>query len=176
MDQADIWALFLHFMLLSAIAMGGITSVLPDMQRYVVEVNPWMTAKQFADVFTLSMVAPAPNVMFVTVIGWLLGGWVGAIALTLALFIPSTLTTLAVMRLVARNPDGPLGRAIRGGLAPVTIGFVLASGWVLAKSVNHDLPGYLLTALTVVVLLRTKMNPLWLIAAGALAGIAGVTQ
>ncbi|MBI2318970.1 MAG: chromate transporter, partial [Betaproteobacteria bacterium] len=134
----------------------------------------WMTDKQFADAFSLSQAAPGPKVLYVTLIGWQIAGLVGAVATTLAVAIPSTAITLAVVRLSARNPDAPLRRAIRAGLAPIAIGLSLSSGWILVRSVAHDWRGALLTVLALVLILRTRANPLWLLAAGAAAGIAGV--
>jgi chromate transporter len=174
MDRPDILGLFLHFLLLSAMAIGGTQTVMPDMYRYVVDTHHWITGKQFADAFALAQAAPGPNVMYVTLIGWQVAGWIGAIATTLALVLPATAGTLLVMRLSARNPDAPFGRAIRSGLAPIAIGLTLSSGWILMGSVNQDWRGYLITALTVVILMRTRLNPLWLIAAGAAAGVAGL--
>lgn len=174
MDRVDVLGLFLQFMLLSAISFGGTNSVLPDMHRYVVEVHRWMTDKQFADAFTLSQAAPGPKVLYVTLIGWQVAGWTGAAATTLAIAIPSAVITLLVLRLSARNPEAPLRRAIRSGLAPIAIGLMLSSGWILVRSVNHDWRGTLLTALALVLVLRTRWNPLWLLAAGAVAGITGL--
>lgn len=174
MDRPDVMALFLHFLMLSAMAIGGTQTVMPDMHRYVVDVHHWITSKQFADAYALAQAAPGPNVMYVTLIGWQVAGWSGAIATTLALVIPSTAFTLLFARLSARNPDAPLGRALRRGLAPIAIGLTLSSAWVLLPSVNHDWHGYLLTALTVAIVLRTRLNPLWLIAGGAAAGMAGL--
>jgi len=174
MDRPDVPALFLHFLMLSAMAVGGTQTVMPDMYRYVVDVQHWITSKQFADAYALAQAAPGPNVMYVTLIGWQVAGWSGAIATTLALVIPSTAFTLLFTRLTARNPGAPFGRALRRGLAPVAIGLTLASAWVLVRSVNHDWHGYLITLLTVAIVLRTRTNPLWLIAAGATAGMAGL--
>lgn len=173
MEREDIIALFLHFLMLSAMAVGGTQTVMPDMHRYVVEVHQWITGRQFADAYTLAQAAPGPNVMYVTLIGWQVGGWPGAIATTLALIIPSTVFTLLFARLSARNPDAPFGRALRRGVAPIAIGLTLSSAWVLVRAVNHSWHAYLLTALTVAIALRTRLNPLWLIAGGALAGVAG---
>jgi chromate transporter len=173
-SYSELLALFVHFFLLSAISFGGISAVLPDMQRYVVEVQPWFTAKQFGDVFALGQAAPAPNVMFVTMLGWLVSGWTGALTTTLALFLPGGILTVAMIRLNARNPDATLGRAIRRGLSPLTIGLVLASGWVMTTTVNQDWRGYALSVVSAALVLGTKLHPLALIAAGALAGMAGL--
>ena len=174
MDRVDLAALGLHFALLSLMAIGGVSSILPDMQRYVVEANHWLSAKQFADAYALGQAAPGPNMMFVTLLGWQLAGWAGAIVATLSIVAPPILLTMVATRLNARNPDAPLGRAIRGGLGPIAIGLTLSSGWILAQSSDHDWRTALLTLLTVVLMLRTRLNPMWLILAGAIAGMTGI--
>jgi len=174
MDRADLGGLALHFALLSLMAIGGISSILPDMQRYVVEANHWLSAKQFADIFALGQAAPGPNVMFVTLLGWQLAGWSGASVATLASILPPAVLTLGITRLHANDPDAPLGRAIRAGLGPVAIGLTLASGWILAQSADQSWHTALLTLLTVAVMMRTRLNPIWLILAGAIAGIGGL--
>jgi chromate transporter len=174
MDRPDLGALFLQFLVLSFLATGGAPTVLPDIHRYVVEVHHWMTSAQFAELYALAQVAPGPNAMFVTLIGWRLAGWAGAAATTLPLLVPASTLTLLVGHLHARHPNSALALAIRRGLTPITIGLMLASGWILMRAVNHDWRGYLLTLVTVVLVLRTPWNPLWLLAAGALAGIVGL--
>jgi chromate transporter len=174
MDRPNLSALFLHFLMLSFLAIGGAPTVLPDMHRYVVEAHHWMTSTQFAEVYALAQVAPGPNIMYVTLIGWQVAGWAGAAATTLPWLVPAGTLTLLVGHLHSRYPQAALGRAIRRGLTPITIGLMLASGWILMRAVNHDWRGYLLTLLTVVMVLRTPWNPLWLLAAGALAGMVGL--
>jgi chromate transporter len=88
--------------------------------------------------------------------------------------VPATTLTLLVGHLNERYPNAPIGRAIHRGLAPITIGLMFASATILMRAVNHDWRGYLLTLVTVAVVLRTSWNPLWLLAAGALAGMAGI--
>ncbi|MFM9970965.1 MAG: chromate transporter [Burkholderiales bacterium] len=174
MAWSDQLALFWHYLALSTFAVGGVPTVIPDMQRYVVEVHPWMSAQEFGEVFALVQVAPGPGVMFVTVIGWLLAGWSGALLLTIAMFLPGIVMTSLMIKFNMLDAKARFGRALRKGLAPVTIGLVLASCWVLTTTVNHDVKGYVLTALTIGMVLKTKLNPLWLIGAGALIGIAGL--
>jgi chromate transporter len=174
MNAVDLPALCLHLALLSLMAIGGVSAILPDMQRYVVEANHWLSATQFTDIYALGQAAPGPNMMFVTLLGWQLAGWTGAVAVTLAIVFPPVLLTLAVTRLHANNPEARLGRAIRGGLGPITIGLTLASGWILAHSADHDWRGALLTLATVALMLRTRLNPVWMILAGAIAGMAGL--
>jgi chromate transporter len=73
-----------------------------------------------------------------------------------------------------RYPNAPLGRAIRRGLTPITIGLMFAGATILMHAVNHDWRGYLMTLLTAAVVLRKPYNPLWLLGAGALAGVLGL--
>jgi chromate transporter len=174
MEITQLGALFLHFLLLGFIAIGGAQSVLPDMHRYLVEVHGLMSSAQFAELYTLAQVAPGPNVMYLPLVGWRIGGWAGAIATMLPFLVPSFTLTLAVAHLQSRHPGARIGVAIRRGLTPITIGLIFASGWILLPAVSHDWRGYVLTLVTVLLVLNTPLNPLWLLGAGALAGIAGL--
>jgi len=167
-------ALFWHFLLLGCLAVGGMSTVLPDMYRYVVDEQGLVTARQFADLYALSQAAPGPGAMWVTLLGMQAAGWTGAIAATAGVLIPATTFSLVASALHAQHPDSPLALAIRRGLAPVALGFMLASGWLLLRSVGHGVPGYGLALLTFIVASATRLNPLWLMAVGALAGIAGL--
>lgn len=174
MDHIDLGALFLHMLALWFVAVGGPSTILPGIHRHVVDVQQLITSTQFAEIYTLAQVAPGPNVMYVTLLGWHLAGWAGAAATTIPLLVPATTLTLLVGHFNERYPDAPLGRAIRRGLAPITIGLMFAGATILVRAVNHDWRGYLITLLTTALVLRKPWNPLWLLGAGALAGIAGL--
>ena len=174
MERPDLIAMFLHFLALWFVAVGGPSAILPEIHRYVVEANQLLTSAQFAEIYTLAQVAPGPNVMYVTLMGWYLAGWSGVAATTIPLVVPATTLTLFVGHLNERYPNAPLGRAIRRGLTPITIGLMFAGATILLRTVNHDWRGYLLSLLTVVVVLRKTLNPLWLLGAGALAGLANL--
>ena len=174
MERVDLSALFLHMLALWLVAIGGPSTILPDIHRYVVEVHHLMTSAEFAEIYTLAQVAPGPNAMYVTLLGWHLAGWAGAAATTVPLLVPATTLTLFVGHLNERYPNAPIGRAIRRGLAPITIGLSFASASILMRAVNHDWRAYLLTLVTVALIARTSWSPLWLLAAGALVGIVGL--
>lgn len=167
-------ALFWHFLLLGCLAVGGVSTVLPDMYRYVVDEQALVTARQFADMYALSQAAPGPGALWVTLLGMQAAGWTGAIAMTLGVLIPATTFSLVASVFHAQHPDAPLALAIRRGLAPVALGFMLASGWLLLRSVGHGVPGYGLALATFAVVTVTRLNPLWLLAVGALAGVVGM--
>lgn len=174
MDPGQLAALFLYFLMLAFLAIGGAPSVLPEMHRYVVEVNGWMSSAQFAELYTLAQVAPGPNVMYIPLIGAHAGGWAGALATTIPFLMPSLTLALLVGHLQARNPTARFGLAVQRGLTPITIGLMFASGWILVPAVNEDWRGHVLTAVTVALVLRTSLNPLWLLGAGAVAGMLGL--
>jgi chromate transporter len=90
------------------------------------------------------------------------------------MLVPAGTLTLLVGHLNERYPNARLGRAIRRGLAPITIGAMFAGATILMRAVSHDWRGYLLVVLTVYVVLRKSWNPLWLFVAGALAGMVGL--
>ena len=174
MSIATLAGVFAYFTMLSFLAIGGAPSVLPEMHRYVVDVHGWMTSAQFAEIYALAQVAPGPNVMYIPLIGWYIAGWAGAAATLLSMTVPSCTLTLVVAHLHARHPKAAFGVAMRQGFTPLTIGLVFASGWILLPAVNADWRGYVLTFVTVVLVLRTKLNPLWLLGAGAIAGLSGL--
>lgn len=174
MERLDLSAMFLHFLALWFVAVGGPSTILPEIHRYVVEANQLLTSAQFAEIYTLAQVAPGPNVMYVTLMGWHLAGWAGAAVTTIPLLVPATTLTLLVGHLNERYPNARIGHAVRRGLMPITIGLMFAGATILVRAVNHDWRGYLITLLTVALVLRKSWNPLWLLAAGALAGIAGL--
>src|SRR5439155_16284706 len=73
-DANPIWTLAWTFGLMSLFAVGGANAAIPEMHRVAVDVQHWMTDQQFADVFAISQMAPGPNVLIVTLIGYSVAG------------------------------------------------------------------------------------------------------
>lgn len=165
--------LFLHFALLSLLAVGGALATAPDMHRYVVGQQGWLSDAQFAASVALAQAAPGPNVLFVAVIGFNVAGLAGAVATLAGTLLPSTTLALAVSRFSSRNESSRSLRAFNTGMAPLTIGLLLATGWLLLLPSGGQSGALALAGGTVLVLLLTRISPVWLIAAGAVAGAAG---
>jgi chromate transporter len=144
----------------------------PDIHRYVVDVQHWITAEQFTAAFTIAQASPGPNVLFVTLIGLQVAGFIGAIVATMAIVMPTSLLTLILVRFIPLRPVGRLGKAVRDGLAPISIGLLAAGGLVLAKSADAGIVQGVLTLATVAAVVLTRWNPVWLIALGAALGMA----
>jgi len=121
MSDSTLARLAGHFALMSLFAIGGANSALPEMQRVAVELEHWMTARQFTDVFALAQVTPGPNVIVVTLIGYQAAGLMGALVATLAMCGPSCLFAFYVGRISDRL-QGARWSATQQGLLPISIG------------------------------------------------------
>lgn len=163
-----------QFAVVSMLAFGGANAVLPEMHRIVVENHHWMNDATFAQLFAIAQAAPGPNFLVITLIGWQVAGLAGAICSTVAFCLPSSLLIYALARVWERLRHSRWRYAIEIGVSPLAVGLVLSSGWLIALAADADWRAALLTALTVGAVLRWKINPLWWILAGALAGLAGL--
>jgi chromate transporter len=184
----DTWfSLFTHFIVLSLLAVGGAITTAPDMQRYVVQEQGWLSGAQFTSCIAIAQAAPGPNVLFIPLIGWQIGLQVGggsygaAIAGMLATFIgimvPSSTLTFATTRWLQRNPRHVLARASKASLAPISIALLLATAWLLTAVNNMPAkhwPLWLFTALALLLAWKTRLHLLWILGAGALLGAWGV--
>jgi chromate transporter len=165
--------LALDFSLLSLLAIGGVITVLPEMYRSVVEVRGWMSAAEFADLFALAQVSPGPNILVVSLIGWKVAGLPGAAVATAAVCVPSSVLAFAVSKIWQRFRDARWRLALEDGLVPVTVGLMLAGGYLITLSADDSVMGFAVTAVTAAVVLATRIHPLWLFGAAGLLGIAG---
>ncbi len=174
---SDLLALTAHFMLLSLLAVGGAITTASDMHRYVVVEHGWISDAQFTSSIAIAQAAPGPNVLFVAVIGWNVAGPAGMVATLVGTVLPPSLLVLAVSRWAAQRRESLGVRAFVIGMAPLTLGLLLATGWVLAEPFvrvpDQRLGALVLIAVTVVTMLRTKTSPIWLVALGAAVGALG---
>lgn len=166
-------ALFTHFLMLSLLAVGGAITTAPDMQRYLVHQQGWLSDAQFSASVALAQAAPGPNVLFVAVLGFNVGGLAGVAATLIGTLLPSTALALAATRWTQRHAASRALQAFNTGMAPLSIGLLAASAWVLLAPVGPQPGALVLLAATLLCMLRTKLSPLWPLAAGALAGALG---
>lgn len=172
--SAILGALAGQFVVLSLIAFGGANAVVPEIHRQSVELHRWMSDREFADLFAIAQAAPGPNVMISTLVGWKVAGIPGGLVATLAMCAPSCLLTYFVARIWDRYRETRWRAAIGAGLAPVTVGLVAGSAWLLAHAADLEWRLALVTVATATVGYVTKLNPLWCLGAAAALGFAGV--
>ena len=173
-DGNPLLALASTFALMSLFAVGGANAAIPEMHRIAVDVQHWLTDKQFADVYAISQLSPGPNVLIVTLIGYSVAGVAGALAATLAMCVPTGVLAYWVSRLLTRSSHSRWPAIIQAALVPLSIGLMGASGLVLALTSDRTWMAGLLTAAVAVLAFATRLNPLWLLLAGGLLGFAGV--
>ena len=168
-------ALTAQLALLSLISFGGIPTVLPDIRNFVVATNGWVTDQEFANFFAIVQAIPGPNmILMMAFIGWKVWGLPGAAASAFATFGPPCVMYYAGFRLWDRFRDVPWQRVVRRGLAPVTIGLVIAAGVVMALAADNGWQTGAVTVAAAGVLLATRFSPLWVLAAGGALGGLGL--
>ena len=159
---------------LSLLAFGGANSVIPEMQRQVVDVHGWMTAHRFAALYALAQAAPGPNMMVVSLVGWRVAGFWGALVTTGAVAAPSSVLTLLVSGAWFRFKDANWRKALQSGLQPVTAGLIMASAALLTASTTVDWTAAAVTAVTAALFIFTRLHPLLILAGAAGAGAIGL--
>jgi chromate transporter len=169
--MSRILALLGVFGLLSVLAVGGGTAILPEMKHLTVARLGWVTADQFVEIYSLGQMAPGPNMLMVAVIGYRVGGYPGALAALVGFFLPAGLLTLGTSRLWVRFASSPWREAVQRGLAPVAIGLMAAGVIAIAKVATRDVATVALGAAVAAVLLWRHINPALLILAAGLLGL-----
>ncbi|MET0205247.1 MAG: chromate transporter [Casimicrobiaceae bacterium] len=163
-----------RFASLSLLAIGGINALLPEFHRVVVDVEHWMTSAEFADLFALAQLAPGPNAMVVSLLGWKVAGIAGAFVATVAACGPSSLVCFFAMRRFERMKAAKVRVIIQRALAPIAIGLVFASGYTLARAADRSAVALALTVIAAAVIAWTRVNPVWVLAVAAVVGVAGL--
>jgi chromate transporter len=192
LSATDWLALFMHFISLSLLSVGGVIATAPDMHRYLVDRQHWLTEGQFTSSIALAQAAPGPNVLFVALLGWNVGlnagagvangamvwvyGGMGVLLAMVGIMLPSTTLTFVAARWGHQNRELRGVRAFKQGMAPIVIALLIATGWILATShggAPAQWPLWLLTGVTALLVWRTRLHLLWLLGAGGLLGALG---
>ncbi len=182
--SGDWLQLFLHFLALSLLAVGGAITTAPDMHRYLVNQQGWLSETQFNASIAIAQAAPGPNVLFVALMGWNVGlnaggtgpALLGVLLALLGILLPSSTLTYLAARWSHANRELRAVRAFKQGMAPIVIALLLATGWILASAHSEPArhwPLWLLTLASTWVVWRTRLHLLWLLGAGGLLGWFG---
>jgi len=168
----DWLALFAHFLVLSLLSIGGAITVLHDMHRVLVGQMGLISDQQFNAAIAIAQASPGPNVLFVAVMGYQAAGLVGAAIMMIAIMLPSSTLTLIAARWGQARREWRGIQAFKAGMAPIVIALFVATGWILSV----ETPGWrhlLLTAVAALLIWRTRVHLLVLIAAGGVLGAMG---
>lgn len=165
--------LFVEFALLSFVAFGGATALLPEMHRVVVENHHWLDDATFTHLYAIAQAAPGPNVLVVTLIGWEVAGLAGALMATLAMCLPMSVVIYLLIDRWESFAGARWQKAISLGVAPLAVGLIFSGATLIAQAASFGWVAWGLVGATVLANLRLKMHPLWFIGVGGLIGLFG---
>jgi len=172
MDDDKLLSLVLMCIPLSLVSFGGGQAIVAGLQNQTVEVYGWMNSQQFTDLFAVSRAAPGPSTLIVALIGWQIGGLLGAIAATLAIFIPSSLLIGLVGRLWLKRRASPWVTAIERGLIPIAVGLIFAGFYILTTSAGFKFYDWATIFGVFALLWYTKVGPYTILAGvGCIYGV-----
>jgi chromate transporter len=172
--QDVLFEVTVQFLTLSLLSIGGANAIIPEIHLRAVEIEHWMTDADFAQMFALSQAAPGPNVLIVSLIGWKAAGVAGAVVAMASICSPSSVLTYYVAKIWERFRDAPLRIAIQRAIAPITVGLIMSSGYVLTRTIDHDWTAYAVTGMTLLLAMTTRLHPLWMLAAAGGLGALGL--
>jgi len=167
----QIPALVRVFAYLSLLTVGGGMAAFPELKVLTVQVHQWLTFPQLVHLYSVGQMAPGPNMMMIVAIGEWAAGLPGAVVVLLAFFGPTALLSLIVGRAWKRLEKWPWRTSIQRGLAPVSIGLLLAGCLTMAKAAIFGWITAVIALATLLILLRARVNPAFLILAGAVIGV-----
>ena len=167
---------------LSLMSIGGGNAVLPEMHLRSVSQDHWLTNAQFADLFSISQTAPGPSILIVGMVGYaaglpvggVMGGVIGGVIATAAMVIPAASLVYGITLFWQKAEQSKWRIAVEKGFAPLTVGLILASSLVMSRAADHDWKAYLLTAVCTLIFVRTKLNPLLIVAVAGVIGYFGI--
>jgi chromate transporter len=169
MNQAP--ALVRVFAYLSILTVGGGMAAFPEMKILTVEVHKWLTFPQLIHLYSVGQMAPGPNMMMIVVIGQWAGGILGAVVALIAFFGPTALLAFVVARLWKKLERWPWRTSIQQGLAPVSIGLLLAGCFTMARGAISGVETAAIAVGVLLILQRYKVNPALLVVGSAVLGV-----
>lgn len=169
-----VLVLFGEFVILSFVAFGGATALLPEMHRVVVIEHAWLDDTTFTHLYAIAQAAPGPNVLVVTLIGWKVAGLAGALAATLAMCLPMSVLIYLLIDRWESFAGKRWQKALSLGVAPLAVGLVFSGATLIAQAAGLGLTAWALLLVTALLSINSRLHPLWLISAGAACGLFGL--
>jgi chromate transporter len=170
-----LWTLFIVFVPMSLLAIGGGASILAPIHHQAVEIHNWISQREFVDMFAISRASPGPGSILVTLIGWKVGGWTGALVASLGIFLPSSFLCYGVAKAWNRARGTRFHTALEQGLTPVAAGLMMAGALAILRSSDSGPIGWTIAALATAVMFWRNVHPLLLLfTGGVLYAAAGL--
>jgi chromate transporter len=155
-----------------ALLFGGGYFLLPLLEPNVIAPVGWLTRREFLDGLAIVHALPGPVTSVCAFYGYRAHGVAGAIVAIVAVYLPSFAAVYLVAPWLRRHQEGARVKAALDGVNPVVAGTILGAAAVYAPEALRDWIGLGISIVAVVLLARTKVNPAWLVLAGAIVGVA----
>ena len=166
-----IGKLVLFFLKAGSLTFGSGLVIVPFLEKGLVQETSWLTPRDFLIAVAVGMMSPGPVVITATFVGWVVAGFWGSLASTVAIFLPSFVFVLIAAPLLQRHRTNPNVQGFIKGAYGAAIGTILGASVLLGKIAIGDVVTALLAVVALTLLFRFKMpNPV-LIAAAALIGL-----
>ena len=146
-------------------------AIIPFLYGGLVKENHWLTEQQFLDAVAVAMITPGPVVITVGFIGYLIAGIPGACVAALATFLPCYLFTIIPAPYFKKYGKKPGIKAFVDGVTTAAVGAIAGAVIVLAKRQFVDVPSIVVAIITVLILLRFKVQEPLIIIAAAILGL-----
>ncbi|MEU8378328.1 chromate efflux transporter [Streptosporangium sp. NPDC048865] len=173
-DPDQLLRLFLTMLKIGAVLYGSGYVLLAFLEGDFVERLGWLTAAQLADAVSIGQFTPGPVFTTATFVGYLVAGTPGAVLATVAIFLPSFLLVGLLTRITDRIRSRAWSSALLDGVNAAALALMAGVALQLGRISLVDPLTWALTAGTLLVLWRTRLNSAWLIAAGAAVGLVSV--
>jgi chromate transporter len=167
-----LWPLFLFFLKVGSVLFGSGYVLLAFLRADLVDRWHWLTASQLLDAIAVGQITPGPVFTTATFIGFILSGTLGATVATIGIFLPAFFFVAISGLLVPRLRRSPLAGAFLNGLNVASLALMAVVTWQLGRVAVCD---WMTTGLVIVsgfLLLRFRINPIWLVIVGAAIGLA----
>ncbi|HLJ27791.1 MAG TPA: chromate efflux transporter [Candidatus Angelobacter sp.] len=163
--------LFMFFLKVGAVLFGSGYVLLAFLRTDLVVRLHWLTDKQLLDAIAVGQVTPGPVFTTATFIGYLLGRGPGAVVATVGIFLPSFVFIAVIGPLVPRLRKSVFFGAFLDGVNVGALALMVVVTWYLGRAAIIDVITGALALVSLIVLIRFKINTTWLILAGGLLGI-----
>jgi chromate transporter len=163
--------LFLLFLKIGAVLYGSGYVLLAFLRNDLVVNLGWLTDQQLLDAVAIGQFTPGPVFTTATFVGYVVGGWTGAVLATLGIFIPSFLFVAMIGPLIPRMRGSALLASLLDGVNVAAMGLMAAVTWELAQAAVVDWLTALLAIVAAVLLFRFRINSAWLVLGGALVAL-----
>ena len=169
--ELGLLPLFLFFVKVGSIVFGSGYVLLAFLQADLVDHWHWLTTTQLLDAIAVGQVTPGPVFTTATFIGFLLAGFPGALIATAGIFLPSFILVAVSSPLIPRLRKSAVAGAFLDGVIVASLALMMVVTWRLGRDAVIDLPTALVAIASAILLIRFRLDSLWLVLGGAIIGL-----